>query len=111
MRGPQAAGVLLGPKDLCAAAFWNAAPHHNWGRALKVGKEEAMGKKKTVEGEEPVVSKRPPRRGNKDPDPTSEAHSFYSNKQMATSEGYMKPEKCPTRKNFQEKGSIQGLDL
>ena len=43
MRGPQAAGVLLGPKDLCGAAFWNAAPHHNWGRALKVGKEEAMG--------------------------------------------------------------------
>ena len=43
MRGPQAAGILLGPKDLCAAAFWNAAPHHNWGRALKVGKEEAMG--------------------------------------------------------------------
>ena len=43
MRGPQAAGVLLGPKDLCAAAFWNAAPHHNWGRALKVGEEEAMG--------------------------------------------------------------------
>jgi uncharacterized pyridoxal phosphate-dependent enzyme len=43
MRGPQAAGVLLGPKDLCQAAFWNAAPHHNWGRALKVGKEEAMG--------------------------------------------------------------------
>ena len=37
------AGVLLGPKDLCQAAFWNAAPHHNWGRALKVGKEEAMG--------------------------------------------------------------------
>lgn len=43
MRGPQAAGILLGPKDLCAAAFFNAAPHHNWGRALKVGKEEAMG--------------------------------------------------------------------
>ena len=43
MRGPQAAGVLLGPADLCSAAFWNAAPHHNWGRALKVGKEEAMG--------------------------------------------------------------------
>ncbi len=43
MRGPQTAGVLLGPKDLCAAAFWNSAPHHNWGRALKVGKEEAMG--------------------------------------------------------------------
>ena len=43
MRGPQTAGVLLGPKELVAAAFWNAAPHHNWGRALKVGKEEAMG--------------------------------------------------------------------
>ena len=43
MRGPQAAGILLGPKDLCEAAYWNAAPHHNWGRALKVGKEEAMG--------------------------------------------------------------------
>lgn len=43
MRGPQTAGVLLGPVDLCKAAFWNAAPHHNWGRALKVGKEETMG--------------------------------------------------------------------
>ncbi|MGI4757934.1 MAG: hypothetical protein ACRYGF_13925 [Janthinobacterium lividum] len=43
MRGPQTAGVLLGPPDLVKAAFWNAAPHHNWGRALKVGKEEAMG--------------------------------------------------------------------
>jgi len=43
MRGPQAAGILLGPPDLVKAAFWNAAPHHNWGRALKVGKEEAMG--------------------------------------------------------------------
>lgn len=43
MRGPQAAGVLLGPKDLIAAAWFNAAPHHNWGRALKVGKEEIMG--------------------------------------------------------------------
>jgi uncharacterized pyridoxal phosphate-dependent enzyme len=43
MRGPQAAGVLLGPKDLVSAAWFNAAPHHNWGRALKVGKEEIMG--------------------------------------------------------------------
>ncbi len=43
MRGPQAAGVLLGPPELVKAAFWNAAPHHNWGRAMKVGKEEAMG--------------------------------------------------------------------
>ena len=43
MRGPQAAGVLLGQKDLIDAAWFNAAPHHNWGRALKVGKEEIMG--------------------------------------------------------------------
>jgi uncharacterized pyridoxal phosphate-dependent enzyme len=43
MRGPQAAGLLLGQKDLIAAAWFNAAPHHNWGRALKVGKEEIMG--------------------------------------------------------------------
>ena len=49
MRGPQAAGVLLGPKDLCYSAFWNSAPHHNWGRALKVGKEEAMGMLAAVE--------------------------------------------------------------
>ena len=44
MRGPQAAGVLLGQqRDLIEAAWFNAAPHHNWGRALKVGKEEIMG--------------------------------------------------------------------
>jgi len=43
MRGPQAAGVLLGRKDIVEAAWVNAAPHHNWGRALKVGKEEIMG--------------------------------------------------------------------
>ena len=43
MRGPQAAGLLLGQKDLVQAAWFNAAPHHNWGRAFKVGKEEIMG--------------------------------------------------------------------
>lgn len=43
LRGPQAAGLLLGQKDILAAAWFNAAPHHNWGRALKVGKEEIMG--------------------------------------------------------------------
>jgi len=43
MRGPQAAGILLGQKDIVQAAWFNAAPHHNWGRALKVGKEEIMG--------------------------------------------------------------------
>ena len=43
MRGPQAAGVLLGDRDLTHAAFFQAAPHHNYGRAYKVGKEEIMG--------------------------------------------------------------------
>ncbi|HZP03985.1 MAG TPA: PLP-dependent transferase [Terracidiphilus sp.] len=43
MRGPQAAGLLIGQRELVDAAWFNAAPHHNWGRALKVGKEEAMG--------------------------------------------------------------------
>ena len=43
MRGPQAAGVLLGDKQLTHAAFFQAAPHHNYGRAYKVGKEEIMG--------------------------------------------------------------------
>ncbi|QOY90303.1 aminotransferase class V-fold PLP-dependent enzyme [Paludibaculum fermentans] len=43
MRGPQAAGLLLGPKDLLQAAWLNSAPHHAFGRSLKVGKEEIMG--------------------------------------------------------------------
>lgn len=43
MRGPQAAGLMLGDPNLVKAAFFQAAPHHNWGRALKVGKEEIMG--------------------------------------------------------------------
>src|SRR5665213_2716583 len=43
MRGPQAAGVLLGDLDLVKAAWFQAAPHHSYGRALKVGKEEIMG--------------------------------------------------------------------
>ena len=43
LRGPQASGMLLGPKDIIQAAWFNAAPHHNWGRAFKVGKEEIMG--------------------------------------------------------------------
>lgn len=45
-----------------------------------------MGKKKTIEGDEPGASKRPRTRGNKDPDPTSEAHSHDSNEQSAASE-------------------------
>jgi L-seryl-tRNA(Ser) seleniumtransferase len=43
LRGPQAAGLLLGRKDLVKAAWANAAPHHAYGRSLKVGKEEIMG--------------------------------------------------------------------
>jgi uncharacterized pyridoxal phosphate-dependent enzyme len=43
MRGPQAAGVLLGRPDLIQAAWFQAAPHHNYGRGYKVGKEEIMG--------------------------------------------------------------------
>jgi hypothetical protein len=43
IRGPQAAGVLLGNADLIQAAWFQAAPHHNYGRGYKVGKEEIMG--------------------------------------------------------------------
>src|SRR6202789_612228 len=43
MRGPQAAGVLLGDPALIRAAWFQAAPHHNYGRGYKVGKEEIMG--------------------------------------------------------------------
>ncbi|MDA2930080.1 hypothetical protein MYX84_09065 [Acidobacteria bacterium AH-259-O06] len=43
IRGPQCAGLLLGRKDLCQAAWVNSAPHHAFGRSLKVGKEEIMG--------------------------------------------------------------------
>jgi len=43
IRGPQAAGLLLGDKNLLKAAWANSAPHHAYGRSLKVGKEEIMG--------------------------------------------------------------------
>lgn len=43
LRGPQSSGILLGQKDLCKAAYFQAAPHHNYGRAFKCSKEEAMG--------------------------------------------------------------------
>jgi seryl-tRNA(Sec) selenium transferase len=43
MRGPQSAGLLLGNKNLCQAAYYQAAPHHCYGRALKCSKEERMG--------------------------------------------------------------------
>lgn len=43
LRGPQSAGLLLGRKDLIQAAFLNNAPHHSFGRPMKVGKEEIIG--------------------------------------------------------------------
>ena len=49
LRGPQAAGLLLGQKDLVRAAWINSAPHHAFGRSLKVGKEEIMGMLAAVE--------------------------------------------------------------
>lgn len=49
IRGPQAAGLLLGDKSLLEAAWLNSAPHHAFGRSLKVGKEEIMGMLAAVE--------------------------------------------------------------
>ena len=49
LRGPQAAGLLLGRKDLVQAAWVSSAPHHGFGRAMKVGKEEAVGMLMAVE--------------------------------------------------------------
>ena len=44
IRGPQSAGLLLGRKDLIAAARANAAPNGNSiGRGMKVNKEEMLG--------------------------------------------------------------------
>jgi L-seryl-tRNA(Ser) seleniumtransferase len=49
LRGPQCAGLLLGRKDLVQAAWMNSAPHHGYGRSMKVGKEEAIGMLMAVE--------------------------------------------------------------
>ncbi len=49
LRGPQSAGLLLGDKNLLQAAWANSAPHHAFGRSLKVGKEEIMGMLAAVE--------------------------------------------------------------
>lgn len=44
MRGPQSAGILMGKKDLIAAARLNAPPRAgNIGRGMKVNKEEILG--------------------------------------------------------------------
>jgi uncharacterized pyridoxal phosphate-dependent enzyme len=49
LRGPQTAGLLLGRKDLVRAAWVHSAPHHGFARALKVGKEDAIGMLMAVE--------------------------------------------------------------
>jgi L-seryl-tRNA(Ser) seleniumtransferase len=49
IRGPQAAGLLLGEKRLLQGAWINSAPHHAFGRSLKAGKEEIMGMLAAVE--------------------------------------------------------------
>ena len=49
LRGPQAAGMVLGEKNFLQAAWANSAPHHAFGRSLKMGKEEIMGMLAAVE--------------------------------------------------------------
>jgi L-seryl-tRNA(Ser) seleniumtransferase len=49
LRGPQAAGLLLGREDLVRAAWVHSAPHHGFARSMKVGKEEAIGMLMAVE--------------------------------------------------------------
>ena len=49
LRGPQAGGLLLGRKDLVQTAWVCSAPHHTFGRSMKVGKEEVMGMLAAVE--------------------------------------------------------------
>ena len=49
LRGPQSSGMLIGDKSLCKAAYYQAAPHHCYGRALKCSKEESMGLLAAVE--------------------------------------------------------------
>jgi seryl-tRNA(Sec) selenium transferase len=49
LRGPQSSGMMIGDKGLCKAAWFQTAPHHTYGRALKCSKEEAMGLLAAVE--------------------------------------------------------------
>lgn len=50
LKGPYSAGLLLGNKDLIAAARRNAAPHDDTiGRGMKVSKEELLGMMVAVE--------------------------------------------------------------
>ena len=49
IRGPQTAGLLVGRRDLVRAAWTNSAPHHGFGRGMKVSKEEIVGMLRAVE--------------------------------------------------------------
>ena len=49
LRGPQAAGLVLGRRELLEAAFANGCPHGSIGRPMKAGKEEIMGLLAAVE--------------------------------------------------------------
>jgi D-glucosaminate-6-phosphate ammonia-lyase len=49
LRGPSTAGLLIGRKDLVQAAWMHSAPHHAFGRAMKVSKEEVVGMVVAVE--------------------------------------------------------------
>jgi L-seryl-tRNA(Ser) seleniumtransferase len=49
LRGPQCSGLLLGRKDLVAAAYANSSPHSRFARIAKVGKEEIIGLLTAVE--------------------------------------------------------------
>jgi L-seryl-tRNA(Ser) seleniumtransferase len=49
LRGPQCSGLLLGRKELVAAAYANSSPHNRLGRIAKVGKEEIVGLVTAVE--------------------------------------------------------------
>src|SRR5205085_5272402 len=49
IRGPQGGGLLLGRRDLVRAAWAISAPHHGFGRAMKVTKGEIVGTLRAVE--------------------------------------------------------------
>jgi L-seryl-tRNA(Ser) seleniumtransferase len=49
LRGPQAAGLVLGRRQLIDACAANGAPNHSLGRPMKVGKEEMLGMLAAVE--------------------------------------------------------------
>ncbi|HWB83828.1 MAG TPA: aminotransferase class V-fold PLP-dependent enzyme [Bryobacteraceae bacterium] len=49
LMGPQCSGILMGRRDLVAAAWVNSSPHDGLGRTMKVGKEEIMGLLAAVE--------------------------------------------------------------